>query len=67
MELTQREREVWSLKIGGMSTKSIAYILGISEGMVKHHVTSIFKKLHITNRVELDLDFNLELTEDFAL
>jgi DNA-binding NarL/FixJ family response regulator len=50
--LTQRELEVFSLLSLGKQNKEIAYSLGISENTVKFHISSIFTKLHVTNRTE---------------
>jgi DNA-binding NarL/FixJ family response regulator len=51
--LTQREREVIALICEGLSNKSIGERLHISETTVRHHLTSIFDKLGVTNRLEL--------------
>jgi len=67
MELTQCERDIWLLMMGGTLIKNVACELGMSESMVKYHATHIYKKLDIANRSGLSLDFDLELTEDFAL
>jgi DNA-binding NarL/FixJ family response regulator len=36
-----------------MRNKEIAHVLGSSEQSVKNHMTSIFKKLSVTSRVEM--------------
>lgn len=51
-ELTQRENEVLRNLAEGMSNKSIAYELDISEHTVKFHVTSIMSKLNAQSRTE---------------
>ena len=51
-ELTQRQRRVLELLSQGMSNKQIARVLAISEITVKAHVSSIFRKLGVTNRVQ---------------
>jgi two-component system, NarL family, nitrate/nitrite response regulator NarL len=51
--LTPRENEVSQLVGEGLSNKEIAKRLFISETTVRHHLTSIFAKLDITNRLEL--------------
>jgi len=57
--LTSRERGVIGLITTGMSNKAIARNLGISDSTVRHHLTSIFSKLEIQDRIELVL-FALE-------
>lgn len=51
--LTKREHEVISLLSEGLQNKQIASRLSISETTVRHHLTSIFDKLGITNRLAL--------------
>jgi DNA-binding NarL/FixJ family response regulator len=51
-ELTLRQRRVLELLSQGMSNKQIARVLAISEITVKAHVSSIFRKLGVTNRVQ---------------
>jgi len=51
--LTDREREVISLIGEGMKNKQIADRLCISETTVRHHITSILKKLQVSDRLEL--------------
>jgi two-component system nitrate/nitrite response regulator NarL len=51
--LTNREREVITLVGEGIKTKQIAGRLFISETTVRHHLTSIFDKLGVADRVEL--------------
>ncbi|HWQ34830.1 MAG TPA: response regulator transcription factor [Blastocatellia bacterium] len=51
--LTEREREVIALVGGGLRNKRIADQLCISEVTVRHHLTSIFNKLQIRDRLEL--------------
>jgi len=55
-DLTLRQRRVLDLLSEGMSNKRIARSLGISEITVKAHVSSIFRKLGVTNRVEAVLE-----------
>jgi DNA-binding NarL/FixJ family response regulator len=52
-QLTAREREVVSLVGEGLKNKQIAGRLYISETTVRHHLTSILKKLSVSNRLEL--------------
>ena len=51
--LTRRELEVIAAVVGGRVNKDIAQTFNISEYTVKHHLTRIFDKLGVTNRVEL--------------
>lgn len=51
--LTNREREVVTLIGEGMKNREIADRLFISETTVRHHLTSIFSKLELNDRVEL--------------
>jgi len=53
--LTPREREVVGLIVAGYTNKDLAQKLGISEQTVKHHLTNIFDKLGVSNRLELVL------------
>ncbi|NOT83225.1 MAG: response regulator transcription factor [Methylococcaceae bacterium] len=55
--LSKRERAVAQLIGEGTSNKAIAARLFISERTVKAHLTSIFSKLKITNRLHLGLLF----------
>jgi RNA polymerase sigma factor (sigma-70 family) len=52
-QLTSREREVITLVGEGMKNKQIADKLCISETTVRHHLTSILKKLQVSDRLEL--------------
>ena len=51
--LTQREREIVALIGEGLKNKQIASRLFISEATVRHHFTSIFDKLDVSDRLEL--------------
>jgi len=51
--LTRRELEVIEAVVGGRVNKDIAQTFSISEYTVKHHLTRIFDKLGVSNRVEL--------------
>jgi DNA-binding NarL/FixJ family response regulator len=50
--LTPREHEVLSLLTTGYTNKEIGQDLFISEKTVKCHVNNIFRKLHVTRRLE---------------
>ena len=49
--LTGRENEVAGYLIAGWSNREIASSLGVTERTVKAHLSSIYKKLSVTNRV----------------
>jgi DNA-binding NarL/FixJ family response regulator len=51
--LTEREREVIALIGEGLKNRQIGKRLSISETTVVHHLTSIFDKLGVANRLEL--------------
>ncbi|MEQ1637594.1 MAG: response regulator transcription factor [Methylococcales bacterium] len=53
--LSKREQAVAQLICQGISNKAIASALFISERTVKAHLTSIFTKLKVTNRLHLGL------------
>lgn len=54
-ELTRREVEVLQLVGQGLANKQIARRLGIGERTVKAHLTSIFQRLGVTDRVQAAL------------
>jgi DNA-binding NarL/FixJ family response regulator len=47
--------EVIALIVAGYTNKDLARELGISENTAKHHLTNIFDKLGVSNRLELVL------------
>jgi two-component system response regulator DegU len=51
--LTRREAEIVDLVSQGLQNKKIAERLSITDTTVRHHLTSIFDKLSVTNRLEL--------------
>ncbi len=55
-DLTQRQRRVLTLLAKGCSNKHIARELSISEVTVKAHVSSILRKLGLTNRVQAAIE-----------
>ena len=50
--LSDREMEVLSCVVRGMSNKEIASMLGISHQTVKNHVTSILRKFSVEDRTQ---------------
>jgi DNA-binding NarL/FixJ family response regulator len=54
-QLTDRERDVIALIAEGLRNRQIAERLNVSEATVRHHLTSIFAKLHVTDRVTLTI------------
>jgi DNA-binding NarL/FixJ family response regulator len=53
--LTAREREIIRAVVDAYPNKEIAQKFSISEKTVKHHLTHIFDKLGVSNRLELAL------------
>lgn len=54
-ELTPREREIVRLIVDGASNKEVASSLNISERTVKGHLSNVFQKLGVTDRLKLML------------
>ena len=54
-ELTQREREIVRLIVEGSSNKEVASSLNISERTVKGHLSNVFQKLGVADRLKLVL------------
>jgi DNA-binding NarL/FixJ family response regulator len=53
--LTARERQIVSAVVNAYQNKEIAEKFAISEKTVKHHLTNIFNKIGVSNRLELAL------------
>jgi two-component system nitrate/nitrite response regulator NarL len=53
--LTKREFEIIGAIVAGNSNKDIAQKFAISEDTVKHHLTNVFNKVGVSNRLELAL------------
>ncbi|MFP4552010.1 MAG: LuxR C-terminal-related transcriptional regulator [Spirochaetales bacterium] len=58
-QLTRREHEVLLLIISGMSNRAISTELTIAEVTVKKHLTSVYRKLRVSNRRELFQSFRV--------
>ncbi len=54
-KLTPKQQKIWELMAKGLSNREIAEELNLSEGTVKVHATSIFKRLSVRNRTEATL------------
>jgi len=50
--LTERELEVLQLLAAGLSNRAMAQALVITVGTVKRHITNIYGKLGVNNRVQ---------------
>jgi DNA-binding NarL/FixJ family response regulator len=57
-QLSEREAQVARLVASASSNKEIARQLSISERTVKAHLTSIFEKLGLRDRLQLSLRIN---------
>jgi len=53
--LTPREQQIASAIADGRTNRDIASRLGITEQTVKNHLTSIFEKVGVDNRLQLGL------------
>jgi DNA-binding NarL/FixJ family response regulator len=53
--LTPRERQVVAAVVDGLTNKDIARRFTLSEDTIKHHLSSIFDKVGVSNRLELAL------------
>jgi DNA-binding NarL/FixJ family response regulator len=62
-ELTDREQEVLSLVGRGLANKQIARALGIREGTVKAHLTSVFQRIGVHDRTSAALWARTNLPE----
>ena len=51
-DLTERETDVLKLMTSGIGNREIAQALGIGDGTVRNHVSSIFSKLGVTDRTK---------------
>ena len=53
--LTHCQAAVYEQVIKGLTNKEVASVLGLGEGGVKYHVTTIFKVMRVKNRQQLIL------------
>ena len=51
--LTSREIEICKLVARGLSNEQIAKLLFLSEGTVKNHISTVYKKVALQNRAQL--------------
>ncbi|WP_091324777.1 response regulator [Geodermatophilus ruber] len=65
-DLTEREQEVLALVGRGLANKQIARALGIREGTVKAHLTSVFQRIGVRDRTSAALWARTHLPEDPA-
>lgn len=56
--LTPREGEIHHMVSRGMSNKEIGRSLDLSEKTVKHHMTRMFRKLNVNNRMKLAMRYH---------
>lgn len=52
-DITEREKEICTLLVEGLTNKQIAHRLYISEGTVKNYISNIYDKTGIHDRVKL--------------
>lgn len=52
LPLTKREQEILNLILEGLNNPEVADYLNISAHTVKNHITNIFRKLNVTDRVQ---------------
>ena len=57
-ELTEREKEICSLLVEGLTNKQIADKLYISEGTVKNYISNVYDKTGIHDRVKLIIELS---------
>lgn len=50
--LTNRESEILKLLVDGYEYKEIAQELGLSPNTIRNNITKIYKKLHVTSRMQ---------------
>ncbi len=60
--LTTREKQVFELLVGGLTTKEIALKLNISEKTVRNHISNVMQKLDVKGRANAVIEL-LKLNE----
>ena len=60
--LTTREKQVFELLVGGLTTKEIALKLNISEKTVRNHISNVMQKLGVKGRANAVIEL-LKLNE----
>ena len=58
LDLTEREHEVFTMLLGGMTLKDIAYTLKITFSTVNFHCNNLYRKLGINSRAELSARYS---------
>jgi two-component system, NarL family, nitrate/nitrite response regulator NarL len=53
--LSRRERQIVDALLAGRTNKEVAQLLGISDQTVKNQLTTLYKKVGVTSRLELVL------------
>ncbi|MGC7837688.1 response regulator transcription factor [Pseudomonas wayambapalatensis] len=53
LNITEREHDVIHYLSKGLTNKEIARKLGISQHTVRDHLSSVFRKLNVSSRIEL--------------
>lgn len=61
MKITKREQDVMTLLVQGLTNKNIGKAIGISDHTVRDHISSLFKKYKVANRVELVAVYIMEI------
>lgn len=59
IKLTQREKEIASYILKGLTNKEISKSLFVSESTIKKQITQLFKKLEVKSRYELISKLNM--------
>jgi DNA-binding NarL/FixJ family response regulator len=64
--LTNREKEVLAQLVQGKANKEIALALGVSEGTIKSHISSLIAKMGVQSRAQVAVyAFQVGLTQNF--
>ncbi len=64
--LTPQQYKVLCLLKEGWLNKQIGYELGVTEATIKAHITSIFRKLGVSNRTQAVIELNKMTLDDFG-